>query len=370
MCDNIFLCFDGCAQYLSSPTAPYLIATAYSSSSSGHDNSSDRANTNTTNTIATTTTTTTTTTSHEQQQQQQQQQQQLPVLVACIREPVEQALSWFYYEKNAMKWGESMGLSEWNTSLRSTQYPPTTIASAVQYSMSDRVIQLYSNAENLVSKIISRDYTTTTTTTANTTRRIRRCTTTRILPSWAVTWPGGQLSVVGRSGNYARNIQRYNMVFSEAAAMEATDNNEASNKKTATTGNYYSSNKIGFVHTIPIEYQSNPKLLRQLLRPILSDIIERRCAARKQVDCTVLMNSMNAALDNYIQRQQQQQNDDKHNNDIQQCRNSSTMLNIEYGSADTIKVDRAILSIHYKVESKWYAKLLQGLQYEKEEKKE
>jgi len=286
----------------------------------------------------------------------------LPVLVACIREPVEQALSWFYYEKNAMKWGESMGLSEWNTSLRPTQYPPTTIASAVQYSMSDRVVQLYSNAENLVSKIISHDYPATTTNT--TTRRIRRCTTTtRILPSWAVTWPGGQLSVVGRSGNYARNIQRYNMVFSEAAE-EATDDNEASNKKTATTGNYYLSNKIGFVHTIPIEYQSNPKLLQQLLRPILSDIIERRCATRKRVDCAVLMNSMNAALDNYIQ--QQQQNDNKHNNNIHQCRNSSTLLNIEYGSADTIKVDRAILSNHYKVESKWYAKLLQELQYEKE----
>jgi hypothetical protein len=345
-----------------------LIATAYSSSSGRRHGNNNRANTNTitnTNTIATTTTITTTPPSHEQQQQQQQQQ--LPVLVACIREPVEQALSWFYYEKNAMKWGESMGLSEWNTSLRSTQYPPTTIASAVQYSMSDRVIQLYSNAENLVSKIISHDYTATTT---NTTRRIRRCTTTRILPSWAMTWPGGQLSVVGRSGNYAGNIQRYNMVFSEAA-MEATDNNEAtSNKKTATTGNYYLSNKIGFVHTIPIEYQSNPKLLRQLLRPILSDIIERRCAARKRVDRTVLMNSMNAALDNYIQQQQQQQNDDEHNNNIQQCRNSSTLLNIEHGSADTIKVDRAILSNHYKVESKWYAKLLQGLQYEKEEKKE
>ena len=57
ICDNIFICFDGCAQYLSSPTAPYLIATAYSSSSSSGRHNSNNRNTNTTNTntIATTT---------------------------------------------------------------------------------------------------------------------------------------------------------------------------------------------------------------------------------------------------------------------------------------------------------------------------
>jgi hypothetical protein len=108
-------------------------------------------------------------------------------------------------------------------------------------------------------------------------------------------------------------------------------------------------------------------LLQQVLRPILSDII-KRCSTRKQVDYAILMTSMNAALDNYIQRQ----NDDENNinNNSLQCRNSSTVLNIEYGLADTIEVDRALLSQHYKVESQWYAKLLQGLQYEKDKKKE
>jgi hypothetical protein len=326
ICNNIFICFDGCAQYLTSPTTPYLIATAYS---------------NTT---------------------------QLPVLVACIREPIDQAISWFYYEKNAMKWGESMGLTEWNTNLRSTQYPPTTIASAIQYSMSDYVTQLYLNAEKLVSQTSHDDCK------PNTTRRIRR------LPSWAITWPGGQLSVVGRSGNYARNIQRYNQVFLEAA--EATDNDAATtNTKSSssrrpqptttsgTTSSNYLSNKIGHVHTVPIEYQSNMTLLQQVLRPILSDII-KRCACRKQVDYAILMTSMNAALDNYIQQQNDDENNSNNNNNSLQCRNSSTLLNIEYGLADTIEVDHALLSQHYKDESQWYAKLLKELQYEKDKKKE
>ena len=111
-------------------------------------------------------------------------------------------------------------------------------------------------------------------------------------------------------------------------------------------------------------------LLQQVLRPILSDII-KRCSTRKQVDYAILMTSMNAALDNYIQQQQNDdENNSNNNNNSLQCRNSSTLLNIEYGLADTIEVDHALLSQHYKDESQWYAKLLKELQYEKDKKKE
>jgi hypothetical protein len=58
-----FFTFDGCAQYLTHPTVPYLIAKAYRDAN-----------------------------------------QPLPVLVACVRNPVDQAISWWRFENNAMSW--------------------------------------------------------------------------------------------------------------------------------------------------------------------------------------------------------------------------------------------------------------------------
>jgi hypothetical protein len=55
--------FDGCAQYLTSPTAPHLIAHAY-----------------------------------------RQAGQPPPILIACVRNPVDQAMSWWNYEQAAMQW--------------------------------------------------------------------------------------------------------------------------------------------------------------------------------------------------------------------------------------------------------------------------
>lgn len=63
-----FFTFDGCAQYLTSPTAPYLIAEAYRAAG-----------------------------------------QPPPVLVACVRDPVDQAISWWRYENNAMQWYVNLG---------------------------------------------------------------------------------------------------------------------------------------------------------------------------------------------------------------------------------------------------------------------
>mmetsp|Transcript_39351 Transcript_39351/g.59457 ORF Transcript_39351/g.59457 Transcript_39351/m.59457 type:complete len:279 (+) Transcript_39351:107-943(+) len=60
---KLHVSFDGCAQYLTSPTAPYLIARAY-----------------------------------------KERGLPPPILVACVRDPVDQAVSWWRYENNAMKW--------------------------------------------------------------------------------------------------------------------------------------------------------------------------------------------------------------------------------------------------------------------------
>jgi hypothetical protein len=58
-----FFTFDGCSQYLTSPTAPYLIAKAYSAAN-----------------------------------------QRPPILVVSVRNPVDQAISWWKYENNAILW--------------------------------------------------------------------------------------------------------------------------------------------------------------------------------------------------------------------------------------------------------------------------
>jgi hypothetical protein len=58
-----FFTFDGCAQYLTSPSAPYLIARAYRDAGLPP-----------------------------------------PILIVCVRDPVQQTISWWNYEQQAMKW--------------------------------------------------------------------------------------------------------------------------------------------------------------------------------------------------------------------------------------------------------------------------
>jgi len=154
-----FITFDGCAQYLTSPTAPYLIAEAYRMAN-----------------------------------------QHPPVLVACVRNPVDQAISWWKYENNAILWGEGMGLVENNIVLRSKEYPPVTIGKALDFSQSEYVSETYAQAERVIVSLIN-DVTT------GKMKHVK-------LPPWAITWPCGQLGSFGRSGNYATNIQRYERVFS------------------------------------------------------------------------------------------------------------------------------------------------------------
>lgn len=196
---NQFFTFDGCAQYLTSPSAPYLIARAYS-----------------------------------------ERGLPPPILVACVRNPVDQAVSWWRYENNAMEWGSAMALTDWNTELRSKQYPPRTMTQAIEYS--DSVSTLYEQAEQLAINNPSLSY----------------------LPSWSMTWPGGQLSAIGRNGVYASNIQRYERVFSEVFGSR----NESSKKVPF-------SSKLRYVNVVPLEYLQHGCKLEATLRSLRQQIEQR-----------------------------------------------------------------------------------------------
>ena len=224
---NIFFCFDGCAQYLSSPSAPYLIARAYKQSSTPP-----------------------------------------PVLIACIRNPIDQALSWWQYENNAMTWGESMGLKEWDIVLRTDKYPPKTIVAALEYSQSKFIQQAYRDAEELVKCKLNLNMKSVLT-----------------LPPWAITWPGGQLSVIGLG--FSKNINRYNQVFKS----EFGENTFITEYSAEDLGA-----KVGHIYIAPIECQKTGSRLRIFLKPILGDVAHR-CAARSSQSLTVFTGEMDIALD-------------------------------------------------------------------------
>jgi hypothetical protein len=200
---RMFFTFDGCAQYLSSPTAPYLISKAYSLAGLPP-----------------------------------------PVLVACVRNPIDQAISWWNYENNAVLWGKSMGLNEWNSVIRTSNYPPSSLESAIEFSLSDEVENMYLNAESLFQKIDSDKMYT--------------------LPDWALTWPGGQLSGIGRNGHFAANIQRYENVF------------------TKTFGNPKHSNRVPkssslrFVNVISIDCLSDSAKLFETIESLRDQIRNRQ----------------------------------------------------------------------------------------------
>jgi hypothetical protein len=234
---NIFLCFDGCAQYLTSPSAPYLIASAYQNEISGGKCIP-------------------------------------PSLVACVRNPVDQAVSWWKFENNAISWGESMGLTEWNTSLRSNDYPPKSIGDAVKFSQSQFVRVAYTDAELLAKTLTMQQeeknlfyY------------RMKR------LPNWAITWPGGQLGTIGRSGKYRGNIKRFNTVFNSMLGKKNEDTTQA--------------NRSGYVHIVPIEHQSCGPLLKDAVRPILADSIVRSTHRDTKHSYSDLMASIDGAIEKF-----------------------------------------------------------------------
>ena len=230
MLGKSFFTYDGCAQYLTSPTAPALIAETYRKAG-----------------------------------------QDPPILVACVRDPVDQAISWWRYENNAMEWGSSMGLSEWNTSLRTAMYPPQSIGKALEFSMSAAVQKLYAEAESLVTL---RQNVSTASDTRSLDRTDLAVQLRYRLPSWAITWPGGQLSTIGRNGNYVANIQRYERTFRDIFPRRAPQEEDENNAKLL----------LRYVTVIPIEYMSSGVRIQDALVSIMNQVTERQYRCTK-TDC-------------------------------------------------------------------------------------
>jgi len=148
-----YFVLDACAQYLTSPVAPQLVAAAC-----GPD---------------------------------------LPIIV-CLREPVSQNVSWWRFEHGTVGWGDSMGLPASGEGIPETRvnYPPKSVVEAHSLSLSPEVSALYTQAEGLVPGVLDGS-------------AVR-------LPPWAITWPNGQLSAAGRNGVFADNIVRWQKSFAKS----------------------------------------------------------------------------------------------------------------------------------------------------------
>jgi hypothetical protein len=96
-----------------------------------------------------------------------------------------------------------MGFEHHNTQLRGVGYPPTNIVAAMRKSCYDGRFgdALFYSAEALVKTPQFRD-------------------DGYILPSWSMTWPGGQLMGIGRTGKFSANIVRWEGTMQKAFGEE------------------------------------------------------------------------------------------------------------------------------------------------------
>uniref|UniRef100_A0A7S0RCS1 Sulfotransferase n=1 Tax=Pyramimonas obovata TaxID=1411642 RepID=A0A7S0RCS1_9CHLO len=137
-----FFCFDGCAQYLNAPWVPNLIKQATPGAS----------------------------------------------FIACVRDPVQQNISWWQYEVGALSWGDALGLGPVarEDASPSCPYPPKSFSSAINLSISTTVKTAYSRAESLMGPTI---------------------------PGWAISWPLGQFAAMTSCGTFVVNLRRYHRFF-------------------------------------------------------------------------------------------------------------------------------------------------------------
>jgi hypothetical protein len=227
---RVFMTFDGCAQYLTSPTTPYLIAQAY-----------------------------------------KEVNQPPPVMIACIRDPIDQTLSWWKYENNAQEWGEQMGLTDFNSRLRGDNYPPKSIEEALAYTQSQFVSDAYKKAEGIFQNMYDCG-------------DDQDCTKSSsdhhvYLHSWAMTWPCGQLTGIGRNGKFQENINRYEKVFGEIFGAFKDDKCRQNSGSYGTIQNENDSHNNSFVHVLPLESLSDEAQLRKFMAKIL-----RHVASKKKKD--------------------------------------------------------------------------------------
>ncbi len=226
---RVFITFDGCAQYLTSPTASYLIAQAYKEAN-----------------------------------------QPPPVLIACIRDPIDQTLSWWKYENNAQEWGEKMGLTDFNSRLRGEHYPPKSIGEALEYTQSQFISDTYKKAEQIFQNMDD----------CKDDQDFRRSSSSHhvYLPSWAMTWPGGQLTGIGRNGNFQENISRYEKVFGQMfGAFKHDENGQIiSSYVYGRIKNESDSHNFNFVNVLTLESLSDEYKLKKFMVGILRQVASKK----------------------------------------------------------------------------------------------
>lgn len=144
-----------------------------------------------------------------------------------------------------------MGLSKWNTTTRTPCYAPKTISRALAFSSSSEVDRMYEKAEELFRNSDEVE--------------------SFSLPDWAMTWPGGQLSGIGRNGLFFSNIQRYERVFSEEFG-------DPSNKPTVPKAS-----TLKFVNVIPLEFMKSDEQVLSILTSIFEQV-NRRIDSRQKIE--------------------------------------------------------------------------------------
>mmetsp|Transcript_35981 Transcript_35981/g.84000 ORF Transcript_35981/g.84000 Transcript_35981/m.84000 type:complete len:190 (-) Transcript_35981:88-657(-) len=89
------------------------------------------------------------------------------------------------------------------------------------------------------------------------------------MPAWALTWPGGQLSGIGRNSSFVKNIERYERVFNKGTIW---------GKEDSCSGN--EEPPKFFVDVVPLDQQKKESTLESTLFRIVG----------KAIDATMMIN--------------------------------------------------------------------------------
>jgi hypothetical protein len=229
-----------------------------------------------------------------------------------------QAVSWWRYEWAAVAWGRALGLAVPNAALRGPDYPPLTVTAALQLSASRPTRLAHAAAARLAGRIAARANQTATTgatvaaaaaaaaavpplsvedeswvsalvdpprcaqgwperlvlalaarvANANNGSSSNGRFEVGVLPGWALTWPGGQLAGVGRSGDFAANVSRAEAAFAARAPHEPLPRRRRHRVRS----------ELRCVKVVDLSELASPTPLRKLLRELGAALRARRRA--------------------------------------------------------------------------------------------
>ena len=148
-----------------------------------------------------------------------------------------------------------------------------------------------------------------------------------------MTWPGGQLSTIGRNGKFSPNISRFEKVF---AAVFAKSGEESANEEKKEKG-------LKYVSVVPIECMSAGPQLSEVLSTIMERASSRFYASSDQSrKKSIFYNSIEtfATIEQAIRIQFQ--------NTIKVRRNSGTKLS--NSEMEPTSKDEIMLSKHFQDE--------------------